>query len=94
MTHKNTQHTTEATEIESSSFSMLEKIHEHLSDQIQEWTTIYNEDRHTDAGNPLRPHAQGRISAFVELRTYLLKLEKEHGKLLEQLQGNDNDEKL
>jgi hypothetical protein len=37
---------------------------------------IYNEDRHTDAGTPLKEHAQGRIAAYAELRTFLLQLEK------------------
>ena len=73
---------------------MLEKIHEHLSEELQEWTTIYNVDRHTDAGNALRPHAQGRISGIIEMRAFLLKLEKEYGKLLKPLRGNDDEERL
>ena len=60
---------------------MLEKIHEHLSHQNQRWTEIYNQDRHTDAGTSLRSHAQGRITAYVELRAFLLQLEKNAKKL-------------
>jgi hypothetical protein len=60
---------------------MLEKIHEHLNHQSQRWTEIYNQDRHTDAGTSLRSHAQGRITAYVELRAFLLQLEKNAKKL-------------
>ena len=76
MTHKSTQPTTEATETELSYSSMLKKIHEHLDHQNTRWTEIYNQDRHTDAGTSLRSHAQGRITAYVELRAFLLELEK------------------
>lgn len=55
---------------------MLEAIQEYLSHHNERWTNIYNEDRHTDAGNALNEHAQGRIAAYAELKNFLLELEK------------------
>jgi len=55
---------------------MLGKLHEYLTIHNERWTKIYNEDRHTDAGNSLKEHAQGRIATYAELRTFLLELEK------------------
>jgi len=54
---------------------MIESIQQYLSHQNERWTNIYNEDRHTDAGNALKEHAQGRIAAYAELRAFLLELE-------------------
>lgn len=64
---------------EQSYYLMLEKTHEYLSEELNKWVTIFNEDRKTDAGTPLRTHAQGRIGALVELRTFLVKMEKDYG---------------
>ena len=75
MTHKNTQPTTEANETGLSCSSMLVNIHQYLSHHQERWTNIYNEDRHTDAGNALKEHAQGRIAAYAELKNFLLELE-------------------
>ena len=55
---------------------MLEAIQLYLSHHNERWTKIYNEDRHTDAGNALKDHAQGRIAAYAELKNFLLELEK------------------
>ena len=55
---------------------MLEAIRQYLSHHQERWTKIYNEDRQTDAGNALKEHAQGRIAAYAELKTFLLELER------------------
>ena len=55
---------------------MLESIQQYLNHHNERWTNIYNEDRHTDAGNALKEHAQGRIAAYAELKNFLLELEK------------------
>lgn len=55
---------------------LIEGLHLYLSHHNERWSEIYNEDRHTDAGNSLKEHAQGRIAAYAELRTFLLESEK------------------
>ena len=55
---------------------MLESIQQYINHHNQRWLKIYNEDRQTDEGNALKQHAQGRIAAYVELKTFLLELEK------------------
>lgn len=61
---------------------MLANIHLYLSHHNERWLEIYNEDRHTDAGSSLREHAQGRIAAYAELKTFLLELERNENGIL------------
>ena len=56
---------------------LIHGIEMYLIHHNERWMEIYNEDRHTDAGNSLKEHAQGRIAAYAELRTFLLEFEKD-----------------
>jgi hypothetical protein len=54
---------------------MLKKLKKHINKQLTKWIRIWNEDKLTDGGTPLRPYAAGRIDAYKELLSTITKYE-------------------